>query len=255
MNNTIYYFTGTGNSLAVARKLAESIGSCNVKSIKDAINEELEERDIVGVVCPNYSYDVPYLVADFFKKLKHSGCYKYLFVTVTAGGDFGFISDKIQKRLKGSNLKSIFQYFMPFNFLPFGDVTSDEKQKELFSDLEKELKETVGVINNRESHIDNKVLPTSKNMKLLYSISYMFLPQFDRMFKVTEDCNGCDICQKVCPVGNIIMKNSKPMWNHNCQQCYACVHWCPKKSILCGKKSITQGRYHHPEVKLKDLVN
>ncbi len=253
MNNTVYYFTGTGNSLSIARKLSTSIKSCDVVAIKDAMDKNIGQKDIIGVVCPNYSYDVPYLVADFFKKLKREQNYKYLFVTVSAGGDFGFISRKIQKRLKGATLNSVFQHYMPFNFLPFGDITPEEKQKELFLNLDKELVAAVKIINKRESHIDNRFKPFSKYMKFFYAAAYPLIPQLDRVFKVTNECNNCGICKKVCPVDNITIIKEKPRWNHQCQQCFACVHWCPEKAILCGKKSITRGRYQHRDIKLSDM--
>ena len=37
MSNTIYYFTGTGNSLYSAKKIAENIGCNSLISIADAV--------------------------------------------------------------------------------------------------------------------------------------------------------------------------------------------------------------------------
>lgn len=254
MKNIIYYFTGTGNSLSISRKLAFGIGDCSVIPVSEAIEGSIESADIVGVVCPNYSYDVPHIVGDFFKKLRREGSYQYLFVTVSAGGDFGFISRKIQKRLRGAGLKSIFQHYMPFNYLPFGDITPKEKQEEQFIDLEAELNSSLKIIKNRDEHIDNKFRPFSKYMKFIYNLAYPLIPQLDRIFSVTGSCNGCNICMKICPVNNIEMKKSKPKWNHRCEQCYACIHWCPEKAILCGKKSRERGRYHHRDILLKDML-
>lgn len=253
MKSRIYYFTGTGNSLYIARELAKGIKGCDTKSITQSMDDEYN-FDTVGVVCPNYSYDVPHLVGTFLERLKKIGNYNYLFVTLSAGGDFGYISKKVQRRLKGARLKSIFQHYMPFNFLPFGDVTTPDKQKELFSKLEEELSVNLKIINSREEHIDNRVQPFSKYMQFFYNAAYPLIPQFDRIFTTTDKCNGCDVCQKVCPVNNIILKNDRPKWNHRCQQCYACVHWCPKEAILCGKKSKDKGRYHHPDVTIKEIM-
>lgn len=254
MKKTIYYFTGTGNSLHIARKLAEGLENCSVKKITESINDKLEEHDIIGVVCPNYSYDVPHIVADFFKKLKREVKYNYLFVTVSTGGEFGYVSQHIQKRLKNANLKSIFQHYMPFNYLPFGDVPDEETQQQMFKTLETELKASINIINRRESKIEDRKTPASKKMKLMFSMAYPLIPQLDRMFKLTEECNGCELCKKICPVDNITIEKEVPKWNHKCQQCYACVHWCPKKAILAGKRSTSQSRYHHPDIKIEELM-
>ncbi len=77
----------------------------------------------------------------------------------------------------------------------------------------------------------------------------------DKNYTVDDKCNGCSICQKVCPVNNIIMEDNKPLWNKKCEQCYACLQWCPKESIQVGKKTIGVKRYHHPNITIKDIQN
>jgi Fe-S-cluster-containing hydrogenase component 2 len=59
----------------------------------------------------------------------------------------------------------------------------------------------------------------------------------------------------VCPVNNIIIVDGKPHWQHRCQQCLACLHYCPEIAIQYGDKTLKKGRYHHPEVSAKDLIN
>jgi hypothetical protein len=40
MSATIYYFSATGNSLSIARKIAEGIGDCKVQSMAGSPPEE-----------------------------------------------------------------------------------------------------------------------------------------------------------------------------------------------------------------------
>lgn len=254
MKNKIYYFTGTGNSLAIARKLAKRIGECEIIPIAKALREKPEKCDVMGIVVPNYSFDVPHMVAQFFKRITDEKSYNYLFVTVSAGGDFGFITQKIQKRLKGAELSAVFQHYMPFNYTPFGDVPSEERQMEMFNSLEAELSCAVDIIRKRKRHFDDRYLPTSKYMQFIYALAYPLIPQLDRLFSCTKSCNGCGICEKVCVVNNIEMKERKPHWKHHCEHCYACLHWCPERSILCGSKSRVRSRYHHPDVTVQDII-
>ena len=58
----------------------------------------------------------------------------------------------------------------------------------------------------------------------------------------------------VCPCGNIDLAAGKPAWLHHCEQCMACIQWCPQEAIQFGKKTAGYGRYHHPEVKLPEIV-
>jgi MinD superfamily P-loop ATPase len=76
----------------------------------------------------------------------------------------------------------------------------------------------------------------------------------DRSFWTQEQCNHCGLCQRICPVKNIQLVNGMPSWLHHCEQCLACLHWCPQEAIQFGKSTISRQRYHHPEVKQEDLL-
>ena len=67
-------------------------------------------------------------------------------------------------------------------------------------------------------------------------------------------CNGCGICEKICPVDNIKLVNEKPEWQHKCQMCTGCLHYCPQKAIQWGEYTLGRERYNHPKIKLKELL-
>lgn len=77
----------------------------------------------------------------------------------------------------------------------------------------------------------------------------------DGKFCADEKCNSCGICEKICPSNNITLIEGKPDWHQKCEQCLACIQWCPQEAIQYGKKTIKYKRYHHPQVKLKDMVS
>ena len=76
----------------------------------------------------------------------------------------------------------------------------------------------------------------------------------DSGFYADENCINCQTCEKICPVNNIKMKKKKPVWQHNCEQCFACLQWCPKQAIQFGEHTIGNKRYRHPDVKAADLM-
>lgn len=48
--------------------------------------------------------------------------------------------------------------------------------------------------------------------------------------------------KKVCPMGNICIKEGKAVSGDKCTMCYRCVNQCPKHAItLLGKKVVEQG--------------
>ncbi len=51
------------------------------------------------------------------------------------------------------------------------------------------------------------------------------------------------------------MKEGRPCWLHRCEQCLACIQWCPREAIQYGKKTVRTPRYHNPEVTLKDMLD
>jgi NAD-dependent dihydropyrimidine dehydrogenase PreA subunit len=89
----------------------------------------------------------------------------------------------------------------------------------------------------------------STDLPFLESIKLM-----DHGFRADENCTGCGTCEKVCPVGDIKMEGGRPVWLHKCTQCFACLQWCPKEAIQFGKGTSGRKRYHHPDVKLSDMM-
>jgi ferredoxin len=73
-------------------------------------------------------------------------------------------------------------------------------------------------------------------------------------FTFNEDCNACGICERICPVHNIEIVDGKPIWSDHCAGCFACLNWCPKEAISVGGLDLGIEPYHHPEVKLSDMM-
>ena len=79
--------------------------------------------------------------------------------------------------------------------------------------------------------------------------------------KVNPDkCIGCGICNKVCPQRNIVLseiENDKLLAavGPHCTWCLSCVHFCPQQAFEVNGKAVSKAfQYHHPDIKLKDLI-
>ena len=85
----IYYFTGTGNSLAVAKMIAERTGAKLIPIAAVMDRKAIESAaEAVGIVFPVYyatnETGIPIIVKRFVAKLTDIGS-KYLFAVCTSG--------------------------------------------------------------------------------------------------------------------------------------------------------------------------
>lgn len=87
MLREIYYFSGTGNSLAVARDLANKM-KAKLIPISWAMNNEdtvIIDADVTGIVFPVYHSGLPVIMRNFIEKTQFLGD-PYVFAVCTYGG-------------------------------------------------------------------------------------------------------------------------------------------------------------------------
>ncbi|MGA1869886.1 MAG: EFR1 family ferrodoxin [bacterium] len=257
-HTTIYYFTGTGNSLKIARELARALGETELFSIGRAAHEQCSSTsDAVGIVFPVYAWGPPEIVIRFLDKIKIDSD-KYVFAVCTCGGSASGTLVKVKKQLRtrGIALSSGFVIRMPTNYIIWGGALPEEKQQKLFADAEMRIGQISATIKEKKVQevemggLLGRLILTG----FIHRLSKGAFAKQDNKFVVGKECNSCGICEKVCQVGNIQMEDGRPRWLHHCEQCLACIHWCPQEAIQVGKKTIGRKRYHHPEVKVRDLM-
>jgi ferredoxin len=256
MGCTIYYFSATGNSLQVARQMANKLGNCTIKSIAtQPPNQPVGgPTEAVGFIFPVYYFGMPRLVKRFVEKLQiKQGTYCFAFTTF--GGSqldtIGMLNDVLLK--KNIQLAYGDGAAMPDTYIVRYDaVPPDEAQRMLEAATEK-VDETAKAIKER------KVQPVKRKAKLLGKIAnrltlYRNIAGYDEKFEAKSNCVSCGLCSEICPAGNIKMEDHYPVWQHHCERCLACLQWCPTEAIQYGKKTIKRTRYHNPNVKVGDIV-
>ena len=80
---------------------------------------------------------------------------------------------------------------------------------------------------------------------------------WQHLFKITEHCIGCGICQKVCPSASTqLMEGTAVYFSGNCQTCLACVHACPQKAIaLTIPEKNPRARYRNEHISLQEIIS
>jgi ferredoxin len=258
MAATIFYYTGTGNSLWIARKLSEALGGADVVSIPSwkKTPAKIAPSSTVGLVFPVHMWGLPRAVRGFLGTL---GEMKpgYAFAVAVNAGQVSNTLVQLKRELAdlAVPLNAGFGMVMPTNYIPWGGPGPKEKQNERFEKAGRKIAgiaqkiRTGGTFPVEKGPLWQRILFTG-----MYKMSYPHVPEMDKKFWVDEKCNRCGICEKVCPAGNIALTDGNPRWNHHCEQCLACIQWCPKEAIQYGKKTSKYERYHHPEIALKDML-
>jgi ferredoxin len=257
MKNTIFYYTGTGNSLWVARTLAEVLGDTELTSITDwGVEKKTIDLDTIGFVFPVHIWGIPSRVIQFINEIElvQPG---YVFAVAVNAGQVANTQVQLKNILKKKNLSlsSGFEVPLVSNYIPWGGPGPRQKQDGLFVSAREKILRIATCIRNREQGpVEKGPLWQNLLFTLLYKITFNRVPTMDKQFWTDDKCNYCGICGKVCPSENITMQEGKPVWNHRCEQCFACLQWCPKEAIQYGKRTAKYARYHHPEVQLKDVL-
>lgn len=256
---TIYYFTGTGNSLAVARGIGTHLESSNIVNIAKLLPDHpvSDHSDIVGIVAPVYFENIPDIVRDFVKNMTLNAN-AYVFGVVTCGSGPGFALNTLDRCLKtkGSRLAAGFSITMPDNVVIFVNLIPPLEMQQTMITVAKAKMLQIADIVRRKEVMGFKMRSSFKDklegifMKTMATKLY----RTPRKFGTTEKCSKCGTCMRICPTNNIKIKGSQVSWDKNCIQCLACFHWCPNQAIFLGKRTRNVVRYHHPEINVKDLI-
>lgn len=260
--NWIYYFTGTGNTLFAAKKFAEALGE-NTKLISIASLDRAQTIEIpenvktVGIFFPVYCFGLPQVVRRFVSRITVSDRKVYFYSCCTSGGVKGYASQVLQEALKRRKiaLDAAFHLKMPSNYIAFTAPPKKSRCEKLYRDAVEKIQRYAAIVKARRKHHPLRVFPFDLWGELVAKNAVSYLSDYDKYFWLNENCDGCETCEKVCPAANIIIRNHMPTWRNHCEQCMACLQWCPKQAIQFRQTSVKRARYHHPEITVEEVIN
>lgn len=247
----ILFFSGTGNSLYVAKRLSDDRTSI-VQAMKQ--EEFVFEDNEIGIVCPLYCHMPPKMVQEFLKKASFSA--EYLFVIFTYGNRKCDAFEWMHSFLNanGIHCNYVDAVKMVDNFLPSFDM---EEQKSMDKDVEGQIEQIIANIKTRYSGYAVAEWTEVQHHQNIMKMAKESPELFDgTLLTVTDSCFGCGICTKVCPNGKYKLINERAVRTEGaCDYCQACAQLCPKKAIIPGKTDKNpDARYHNPHVSLRELV-
>jgi len=260
MTTIIYYFTGTGNTLAAARMLADELGDTKLIPLRRAMyyGGYTPEADAVGIAFPVHFLDMPAIVRQFVFNILFSGT-PYIFGLATCGerpaGALFRLQDLLEE--KGYALSAGFVLEMPENFIgPVNLMNDVSRREEKFAAASARIPAIASAIRERRVSV-----PEGSNSGLwrlggrlsrhLATVVY----DTPSHLHATKACNQCRTCERICPTRNITVGKDTVVFGNDCTQCYACIHWCPNGAIEIGGRTKGNARYHHPDVTVRDMLD
>jgi NAD-dependent dihydropyrimidine dehydrogenase PreA subunit len=252
----IFYFTGTGNSLYVAKK-AHELDSGELIDMAQALNDKnfnytIKKGEKIGIIFPVYFWGLPTIVSEFVNKLKlKTEETPFIYTIITCASQIGNADKYLADILKSKNLRlnSSYSVEMPDNYiLLYNNMPNKEETISSLSAAENRIEEFLDDIKyNKEGYFANHgFIPV---LSFLVHNTYGIFRK-TKKFYATEKCTSCGLCEKTCPSQVIQMKNMKPEWiEKKCSHCTSCINRCPSQAIEYGKSTKKRERYVNPNVK------
>lgn len=278
----IFYFSGTGNSLYVAKALQKSLPDAVLTPILQAMGEGAHRPrgGAVGFIFPLYATTTPKIVDRFIKNLDLQDV-RYLFAVATRGGTVcnAFIQIDKLLRKKGKQLDAFFVLTMPSGSDPllenFTEKMGGDRPVRLQSAADRRLdaigKIIAGQRIDRSENLSEQDATPPPILRPFMPILDVIAPALLPLGKVVEShfdfyadakCNGCGVCEQICLAGKIEMDGERPLWRKDakCYGCFACLNYCPVHSVQVKSKwylkshTPQNGRYHHPAIGVSDIA-
>ena len=246
----ILYFSGTGNSEYVARRLSVEVND-SLLSITASLKAErmlkIPKSQPIIFVAPTYGWRLPRVVEAWIRKNKSIKGQKVYFV-LTCGSDIGNADKYLSKLCKDKEVEymGVQEVIMPENYIAMFDIPSKELAEEIIDNAEPSIMEAAKCIIDGVTFNKKKTNVTDKlKSSIVNDVFYSTIVKAKK-FKVTDKCIGCGKCERVCPLHNIELKNGKPVWGKECTHCMACISYCPVEAIHYGGKTVDKRRYVCP---------
>lgn len=239
----IYYFSGTGNTLLLVKKIKEVFEkqkySVTLRKISTSETVELEDDCHLGIVVPVAIESTFPIVWDFVKNLPE-GNNRSVFLADTMESFSGGIVGPMKKVLTAKGYQCIgaceFKMATSMQMTEKKAEIGKQKNEAAFLQAEKYV----------QSLIDGSAkwnrIPVLSDLMRLVSRGHFIWRITSKTIRIDDPlCIRCRVCEKHCPVHAIQFTDEGMKIQHDqCISCMRCVNYCPKNAFRVGGKQLVQ---------------
>jgi len=250
----IAFFSGTGNTWRVAQHYAAALQQHG--HVADLLPIErptdyaaLDQYDLLGLGYPVYAWSRPYQVETWLRVLPYGA--QDVFVFTTAGGAEGSTHLATRRCLATKGYRVCHEVaYHPDCHYHFQAAPRHFPEAEIevrYDACRPTVEQAVGEILAGQERLHPPSLAGRLGItELIWRFYCVGCPTNRWFFRVGSACNGCGLCARLCPAGNITLIDGRPHYGPRCSACLRCVSVCPQSAIVCGPARQRGGRYLAP---------
>ncbi len=246
----ILYFSGTGNSWYIAKKLAETLEDRMV-SIAELVGKgqyqlKVSKQEKIGFVYPVLACAPPDLVTNFLKKVTFEGYQNaYVYSVLNCAGTPEYTSRIMKETGKkaGISIQGFYEVLMPGNYITQKRHLPQEKVEEYLAHCDEKIAEIAKQVQAETSNYKKE----KHSFFLSYGLHKLAVLEKKEPFVFGEECVQCGKCVEICPMQAIEMVEGKPVREERkCEFCLGCVNVCPTRALQIGNKTQGNPQYINP---------
>ncbi len=250
--NVIYCYSGTGNCLDMAKKIARGMGGADIVLMRKApAVTDATAYKRMGFVVPCYGGGLPGGVEDYVKSIRIAPD-AYKFGVIQFAGYMGSGLHKIDKIVGLDYWNTLPMQSSAIWLMPHWLCFPPKTVKMALKGLDKKAGKIAADV---KAQVKSKKAPPKRVICAIESAGFPTVNKLlNKSMHVSDACIGCGTCAKLCPKGNIEIRGGKAHVGKNCIACMTCVQYCPKEAINVGKITRNRERYQNPNVRQDELT-
>lgn len=243
----VHYFTGTGNTARAVHLLTDKLKSegyeVSIIQVKKGVEPAKSAADIHIIAFPVLSWSAPDMMKQYLSGLPKVKGTPVILLAVNGStlykGEIeqGFTGQALEQverivKKKGYDVRISSNVSYPDNWTQMTNPCDNETNSIIIEAGDKQVQAfTEKILSGERSLYRCGTFNAAWSWLISFLFGVIGRKVMGTFYIADQHCTGCSLCAKLCPAGTIVMKNDRPQWRANCEDCNRCINICPEKAI------------------------